>query len=51
MEILTSKITVAALKSMAENMFGNVVKAVVHVRYRFRGVEEADMGKNWSEAH
>ena len=34
MEILNSKITVAALKSMAENMFGNLVKAVVDVRLK-----------------
>jgi hypothetical protein len=32
MEILTKKIPVDALKSMAEKMFGNLVKAVVDVR-------------------
>jgi hypothetical protein len=39
MEILTSKITVAALKSMAENMFGNMVKAVVDVRLKKMAVD------------
>jgi Protein of unknown function (DUF5674) len=34
MEILETKITVAELKSMAEKMFGNLVKAVVDVRQR-----------------
>jgi hypothetical protein len=39
MEILTSKITAAALKSMAENMFGNLVKAVVDVRLKKMAVD------------
>jgi hypothetical protein len=34
MEILTQKIPMAALKSMADNMFGNLVKAVVDVRLK-----------------
>jgi hypothetical protein len=39
MEILTAKITVAALKSMAENMFGNMVKAVVDIRLKKMAVD------------
>ena len=39
MEILTLKITIAALKSMAENMFGNLVKAAVDVRLKKMAVD------------
>ena len=39
MEILTEKITVAVLKSMAEKMFGNLVKAVVDVRLKKMAVD------------
>jgi|GEM_PF-5389555 hypothetical protein len=44
MELLTAKITAAALKSMAEQMFGTLVKAVVgrpSQGNRTRGVEDA----------
>jgi hypothetical protein len=39
MEILTAKITAADLKSMAEKMFGNLVKVVVDVRLRKMAVD------------
>lgn len=58
MQILSEKISIAELRSMAEKMFGNIVKAVVDVRRRIIAVdaelhadEEALLLQDGSEQH